>query len=143
MLGKVASWFASAKKSSTKTSSQPLGTDSHPFLDTYLDFFNAISIDFKITSLEIDGKKIKLQIWDTAGQERFRTITTAYYKGASGILLMYDVTREESFQHIGYWMESIGKHAATGVVVCLIGNKCDMQEQKVWALAVFPFCSYM
>jgi GTPase SAR1 family protein len=61
-------------------------------------FITTIGIDFKIRTIELDGKRVKLQIWDTAGQERFRTITTAYYRGAMGILLVYDVTDERSFQ---------------------------------------------
>lgn len=60
-------------------------------------------IDFKIRTIELDGKKIKLQIWDTAGQERFRTITTAYYRGAMGILLVYDITNDKSFDNIKNW----------------------------------------
>jgi len=60
-------------------------------------FITTIGIDFKIRTIELDGKRFKLQIWDTAGQERFRTITTAYYRGAMGILLVYDVTDEKSF----------------------------------------------
>ena len=62
-----------------------------------------LGIDFKIRTIELDGKKIKLQIWDTAGQERFRTITTAYYRGAMGFILMYDVTSEESFSSVHDW----------------------------------------
>jgi len=60
-------------------------------------FITTIGIDFKIRTIELDGKRVKLQIWDTAGQERFRTITTAYYRGAMGILLVYDVTDRRSF----------------------------------------------
>ncbi|KAH8024217.1 hypothetical protein HPB51_022320 [Rhipicephalus microplus] len=63
-------------------------------------------IDFKIRIIEIDGKKIKLQIWDTAGQERFRTITTAYYRGAMGIMLVYDVTKEATFENIKTWIRN-------------------------------------
>ena len=61
-------------------------------------FITTIGIDFKVKTIEVDGKRVKLQIWDTAGQERFRTITTAYYRGAMGILLVYDVTDDHSFQ---------------------------------------------
>jgi len=90
-----------------------------------------IGIDFKIKTVEIEGKRIKLQIWDTAGQERFRTITTAYYRGAMGILLVYDVTDENSFQNIRNWVRNIDQHAAEGVEKVLIGNKADMKDQQV------------
>jgi len=89
-----------------------------------------IGIDFKIRTSELDGKRIKLQIWDTAGQERFRTITTAYYRGAMGILLVYDVTDERSFNNIRNWIHNIEQHASEGVNKILIGNKCDILEQK-------------
>lgn len=68
-------------------------------------FITTIGIDFKIRTIELDGKRVKLQIWDTAGQERFRTITTAYYRGAMGILLVYDVTDERSFNSESGWRE--------------------------------------
>ncbi|XP_069031269.1 ras-related protein Rab-8B isoform X2 [Embiotoca jacksoni] len=70
-------------------------------------FISTIGIDFKIRTVELDGKKIKLQIWDTAGQERFRTITTAYYRGAMGIMLVYDITNEKSFDNIRNWIRNI------------------------------------
>lgn len=66
-----------------------------------------LGIDFKQKIVNLDGVPIKLQIWDTAGQERFRTLTTAYYRGAMGILLLYDVTNLESFNHITYWLQNI------------------------------------
>jgi len=94
-------------------------------------FITTIGIDFKIKTIELDGKRIKLQIWDTAGQERFRTITTAYYRGAMGILLVYDVTDEQSFQNIRTWIRNIEQHAAENVDKILIGNKCDMENEKV------------
>ncbi|KAF8925038.1 ras family-domain-containing protein [Dissophora ornata] len=94
-------------------------------------FITTIGIDFKIRTIELDGKRIKLQIWDTAGQERFRTITTAYYRGAMGILLVYDVTDERSFSNIRNWFSNIEQHASEGVNKILIGNKCDMPDKKV------------
>merc|ERR1711998_5037 len=94
------------------------------------NFITTIGIDFKIRTIELDGKKIKLQIWDTAGQERFRTITQAYYRGAMGILLVYDVTDEKSFQNIRSWMRNIEQHANTEVVKVLLGNKCDMKNKR-------------
>ncbi|CAO3596148.1 unnamed protein product [Absidia cylindrospora] len=94
-------------------------------------FITTIGIDFKIRTIELDGKRIKLQIWDTAGQERFRTITTAYYRGAMGILLVYDVTDERSFGNVRNWFSNIEQHANEGVNKILIGNKCDMEEKRV------------
>ncbi|PWN93148.1 putative SEC4-like Rab/GTPase [Acaromyces ingoldii] len=94
-------------------------------------FITTIGIDFKIRTIELDGKRIKLQIWDTAGQERFRTITTAYYRGAMGILLVYDVTDERSFQNIRTWHSNIEQHASEGVSKILVGNKSDWEEKRV------------
>lgn len=93
-------------------------------------FITTIGIDFKIKTIDLNGKRVKLQIWDTAGQERFRTITTAYYRGANGILMVYDVTDENSFLNIRNWMKSIDQHAADSVKRILIGNKCDMVQEK-------------
>jgi len=94
-------------------------------------FISTIGIDFKIRTIELDGKRIKLQIWDTAGQERFRTITTAYYRGAMGILLVYDVTCEKSFENIRQWLRNIEQHASEDVQKLLLGNKCDMEHKRV------------
>merc|ERR1711906_99259 len=100
--------------------------------DTYTEScISTIGIDFKIRTIELDGKKIKLQIWDTAGQERFRTITQAYYRGAMGILLVYDVTDDKSFNNIRTWMRNIEQHANEQVVKILLGNKCDMPDKKM------------
>merc|ERR1711977_436022 len=95
------------------------------------NFITTIGIDFKIRTIELDGAKIKLQIWDTAGQERFRTITQAYYRGAMGILLVYDVTDDKSFNNIRTWMRNIEQHANEQVVKILLGNKCDMPDKKM------------
>eukprot|EP00884_Botryococcus_braunii_P006382 jgi/Botrbrau1/15745/Bobra.4_1s0113.1 len=93
-------------------------------------FITTIGIDFKIKKILLDNKWIKLQIWDTAGQERFRTITSAYYRGAMGILLVYDVTDEASFNNIRNWMRNIEQHASDTVNKVLVGNKSDMDESK-------------
>jgi Ras-related protein Rab-8A len=93
-------------------------------------FITTIGIDFKIKKILLDNKWVKLQIWDTAGQERFRTITSAYYRGAMGILMVYDVTDEASFSNIRNWMRNIEQHASDTVNKVLVGNKCDMDESK-------------
>merc|ERR1711939_308182 len=95
------------------------------------NFIATIGIDFKVRTIELDGKKIKLQIWDTAGQERFRTITQAYYRGAMGILLVYDVTDDKSFNNVRTWMRNIEQHSNENVVKILLGNKCDMPDKKM------------
>ncbi|EDQ84708.1 uncharacterized protein MONBRDRAFT_34573 [Monosiga brevicollis MX1] len=94
-------------------------------------FISTIGIDFKIKTIELDDKKIKLQIWDTAGQERFRTITTAYYRGAMGIMLVYDITAEKSFDNIKTWIRNIEQNASSDVERMILGNKCDMEDKRV------------
>mmetsp|Transcript_24567 Transcript_24567/g.68383 ORF Transcript_24567/g.68383 Transcript_24567/m.68383 type:complete len:212 (+) Transcript_24567:43-678(+) len=93
-------------------------------------FITTIGIDFKIKSIMCGDAKVKLQIWDTAGQERFRTITTAYYRGAMGILLVYDVADEQSFTNVRNWMRQIDQNAAENVTRILIGNKCDVEASE-------------
>ena len=101
--------------------------------NTFSDnFITTIGIDFKLKTLNVDGKLVRLQIWDAAGQERFRTITTAYYRGAQGILLVYDVTDQASFTHIQSWIDDIRSHSGRNDLnMMLIGNKCDLGTSKV------------
>ena len=94
-------------------------------------FIATIGIDFKIKTITLNNKTIKLQIWDTAGQEKFRTITSAYYRGAMGILLVYDLNDEQSFLNVRNWMRQIKQYAAEEVVMMLCGNKCDMETERV------------
>ncbi|GAB1293316.1 Ras-related protein Rab-8A [Apodemus speciosus] len=135
-------------------------------------FISTIGIDFKIRTIELDGKRIKLQIWDTAGQERFRTITTAYYRGAmanvsslrdgllsraavahafnpstweaeaggflssrpawstDGIMLVYDITNEKSFDNIRNWIRNIEETRLCSVEKMILGNKCDVNDKR-------------
>lgn len=88
-------------------------------------FITTIGIDFKIRAIEHNGKKIKLQVWDTAGQERFRTITTAYYRGAMGIVVIYDVTDSRTFESVENWYNTVKEHANEDAQIFLVGNKCD------------------
>lgn len=93
-------------------------------------FITTIGIDFKIRTIESKGKKIKLQVWDTAGQERFRTITTAYYRGAMGIVLIYDVTDLRSFENVETWFQTVTQHANEDAQIFLVGNKCDDDDSR-------------
>lgn len=100
--------------------------------DTYVEsYISTIGVDFKIRTVELDGKTIKLQIWDTAGQERFRTITSSYYRGAHGIIIVYDVTDQESFNNVKQWLNEIDRYASENVNKLLVGNKNDLTAKKV------------
>jgi len=94
-------------------------------------FISTIGIDFKIKTVDIDGKRVKLQIWDTAGQERFHTITTSYYRGANGIMMVYDISNPKSFDNIQKWLRNITDFASEDVIRILLGNKCDMEEKRM------------
>eukprot|EP01016_Furgasonia_blochmanni_P048239 TRINITY_DN7158_c0_g1_i6.p1 TRINITY_DN7158_c0_g1~~TRINITY_DN7158_c0_g1_i6.p1 ORF type:complete len:283 (-),score=46.93 TRINITY_DN7158_c0_g1_i6:128-976(-) len=98
------------------------------FSETYL---TTIGVDFRFRTLKIDQSSVKLQIWDTAGQERFRTITNAYYKGADGIVIVYDTTNHASFEDVErYWLNEVESYSEKNVEMALLGNKSDMGEGK-------------
>ncbi|XP_057315540.1 ras-related protein Rab-13-like [Hydractinia symbiolongicarpus] len=92
-------------------------------------YISTIGIDSRTKVVEVEDEKVRLQIWDTAGQERFRTLTSAYYRGAMGIILVYDVTAEYSFSNISNWMDSITHNASPGVCQLLVANKIDTPDE--------------
>uniref|UniRef100_A0A1J3GP47 Ras-related protein RABA4c n=1 Tax=Noccaea caerulescens TaxID=107243 RepID=A0A1J3GP47_NOCCA len=85
-----------------------------------------IGVEFQTRTLTIDRKTVKAQIWDTAGQERYRAVTSAYYRGAVGAMLVYDITKRQSFDHVTRWLEELRGHADKNIVIMLIGNKTDL-----------------
>jgi Ras-related protein Rab-1A len=97
------------------------------FTDSYI---STIGVDFRFRTVTIDSKIVKLQIWDTAGQERFRTITSAYYRGADGIIMVYDVTSSESFDHVEEWLSEVDRYANENTCKLLVGNKADLVDKR-------------
>jgi len=101
---------------------------SDQFEESYM---TTVGLDFKIRTVEVDGKVVKLQMWDTAGQERFRTITSSYYRGAQGIVVVFAVDDKKSFENVKTWVQEIDRYAGEGVVRLLVGNKCDLEQRDV------------
>ncbi|KAB1221176.1 Ras-related protein RABC2a [Morella rubra] len=101
--------------------------------NTVEDLSPTIGVDFKIKLLAVGGKKLKLTIWDTAGQERFRTLTSSYYRGAQGIILVYDVTRRETFTNLSdVWTKEVELYSTNqDSVKMLVGNKVDIDSERV------------
>ncbi|KAL3048535.1 hypothetical protein OYC64_007148 [Pagothenia borchgrevinki] len=91
---------------------------------------NTIGVDFTVRTVDIDGKKVKMQVWDTAGQERFRTITQSYYRSAHGAIIAYDITRQGTFDSVTHWIKEVEIYGANNVVLVLIGNKCDLEKER-------------
>lgn len=91
---------------------------------------STIGVEFQTQKIDIDGKEVKAQIWDTAGQERFRAVTSAYYRGAVGALLVYDISRRQTFESVGRWLNELHTHSDMNVVTILIGNKTDLIDAR-------------
>lgn len=89
-----------------------------------------VGVEFGSKKFELDGYKIKAQIWDTAGQERYKSITNAYYKGAKGALLVYDITRRDTFESVDRWIPDLKANGDEKVTIILIGNKCDLTGSR-------------
>jgi len=91
---------------------------------------HTIGVEFGTRIVEVMGKKIKLQIWDTAGQERFRAVTRSYYRGAAGALLVYDITRRITYNHLTSWLTDARNLTNPNTIIMLIGNKKDLEAQR-------------
>lgn len=95
-----------------------------------LESKSTIGVEFATRTVQVEGKTIKAQIWDTAGQERYRAITSAYYRGAVGALLVYDITKPTTFENVGRWLKELRDHADSNIVIMLVGNKSDLKHLR-------------
>jgi len=102
------------------------------FVDDIFDdsYVSTVGVDFKIKTIRICNKVTKVQIWDTAGQERFKNITTIYYRGANGCIIVYDITNKLSFDNIVYWLSELELHAPNKIPILLVGNKSDLSAKR-------------
>ena len=110
-----------------KTSLMTCFADSGAFSPNMI---STAGVDCRVKAMDVDGQRVTVQIWDTAGQERFKTITRQYYRGAMGIMLVFDCTSLSSFEHVEYWLQSITQYAHQQVARVLVGNKADLTEQR-------------
>ncbi|OAF70554.1 Ras-related protein Rab11A [Intoshia linei] len=98
--------------------------------DFNLESKSTIGVEFATRTILVDGKSIKAQIWDTAGQERYRAITSAYYRGAVGAILVYDIAKQTTFENVERWLKELKLHADTNTCIMLVGNKCDLKHLR-------------
>lgn len=96
----------------------------------YSNSKSTIGVEFQTQKMDVNGKEVKAQIWDTAGQERFRAVTSAYYRGAVGALVVYDVSRRQTFDSVGRWLNELHTHCDMNVVTILVGNKTDLKDAR-------------
>ncbi|KAL9934229.1 hypothetical protein V8E36_006685 [Tilletia maclaganii] len=95
-----------------------------------LESKSTIGVEFATRSIAVDGKTVKAQIWDTAGQERYRAITSAYYRGAVGALLVYDIAKHPTYVNVSRWLKELRDHADSNIVIMLVGNKSDLRHLR-------------
>ncbi|KAB1997802.1 hypothetical protein ES319_D12G048000v1 [Gossypium barbadense] len=98
-----------------------------------LESKSTIGVEFATRTLQVEGRTVKAQIWDTAGQERYRAITSAYYRGALGALLVYDITKPTTFENVSRWLKELRDHADSNIVIMMIGNKTDLKHLRAVA----------
>jgi len=96
----------------------------------YEETKSTIGVEFAVKSVPVESKIIKAQIWDTAGQERYRAITSAYYRSAVGAMLVYDISKKESFDNIERWLTELRQHADSNIIIMLVGNKADLAHLR-------------
>eukprot|EP00850_Spirogloea_muscicola_P000681 SM000002S05761 [mRNA] locus=s2:1989826:1991754:- [translate_table: standard] len=89
-----------------------------------------IGVEFQTRTMTVENKVVKAQIWDTAGQERYRAVTSAYYRGAVGAMVVYDMTKRATFEHVERWLEELRAHADSNIFIMLVGNKSDLSDQR-------------
>lgn len=112
-----------------------------------LDSKSTIGVEFATRSIQVDSKTIKAQIWDTAGQERYRAITSAYYRGAVGALLVYDISKHQTYENVTRWLKELRDHADANIVIMLVGNKSDLRHlravptEEAKSFASMQYCS--
>ncbi|KAH0789228.1 ras-related protein RABA1f [Histomonas meleagridis] len=94
------------------------------------DFKTTIGVEYATKTIGVEGKVVKVQIWDTAGQERYRAITSAYYKGAQGAMLLYDITSSITFESLDKWLKELRNQTGGDIPIMLVGNKCDLEDQR-------------
>ena len=95
-----------------------------------LESKSTIGVEFATKNIQVDAKTVKAQIWDTAGQERYRAITSAYYRGAVGALLVYDISKQITFENVERWLKELRDHAESNIVIMLVGNKSDLRHRR-------------
>eukprot|EP01111_Echinosteliopsis_oligospora_P017155 TRINITY_DN7344_c0_g1_i1.p1 TRINITY_DN7344_c0_g1~~TRINITY_DN7344_c0_g1_i1.p1 ORF type:complete len:198 (+),score=24.77 TRINITY_DN7344_c0_g1_i1:28-621(+) len=94
------------------------------------NYISTIGVDFKLRDTTIDGKRIRLQIWDTGGQERFRTISSSYYRGVQGVIVVYDITDEKSFNNLPQWLDDVERYTLPSCLKFIVGNKSDLHPLR-------------
>ena len=104
------------------------------------DILPTVGLDFRVKVMELAGYSVKVSIWDTAGQERFKNISSAYYRGAQGVVLVYDITERRTFQNLDGWLEELDRYGGEKMVKVVVGNKRDQVTYCQWSLELYVEC---
>ena len=104
------------------------------------DILPTVGLDFRVKVMELAGYSVKISIWDTAGQERFKNISSSYYRGAQGVVLVYDITERRTFNNLGRWLEELDRYGGEKMVKVVVGNKRDQVTYCQWSLELYVEC---